>query len=159
MSVVAPSAPSAVWTTLTPSWELRTAKLMPRILLRRPSEIVSPEASSAAELIRYPDDNRANDLSVALSVRARVRCPPSAATLVAILIPILSSVGSGVSYLLRRIRAAKFCTQDNGWKLRSCTRTGNFPGSLPGFVGEQLSQRIHGAPEGILSARCVEREP
>ena len=70
---------------------------MPRIFARRPSEIVRPEASSAAVLIRYPEESRTSDLAVALSVRPSVRCAPSATTFVAMLIPILSSVGSGVS--------------------------------------------------------------
>ena len=46
------SAPSAVWTSETPSWALRTAWLVPRISARRPSDFTSPAASSAARLMR-----------------------------------------------------------------------------------------------------------
>ncbi len=50
-------APSAVWTTLTPSWALRVAWRRPLTWARRPWLMTSPDASSAALLMRYPEDS------------------------------------------------------------------------------------------------------
>ena len=73
IEVLSDSAPSAVCTTLVPSWVLRTAWVSPPICERRPSEIASPAASSAARLIRKPDDSRSSDLLIALFVVDRLR--------------------------------------------------------------------------------------
>ena len=67
------SAPSAVCTTLTPSWALRTATLRPPTCERRPSEIARPAASSAARLIRKPLDSFSSDLAIWPSVTDRLR--------------------------------------------------------------------------------------
>jgi len=67
------SAPSAVWTTLMPSWALRAATFRPPTWERRPSEIARPAASSAARLIRKPDDSFSSDLLRSFWVLLRLR--------------------------------------------------------------------------------------
>jgi hypothetical protein len=87
MAVVVPSAPSAVCTTLTASWVLRTAWVMPPICERRPSEIASPAASSAARLIREPEESRSSEVVRASLVVARLRWAFIATVLVVTLKP------------------------------------------------------------------------
>src|SRR5659263_146799 len=67
------SAPSAVCTTEMPSWALRTATLRPPTCERRPSEIARPAASSAARLMRKPDDSFSSDLARSFCVLDRLR--------------------------------------------------------------------------------------
>src|SRR5690606_31863725 len=67
------SAPSAVWIRLMPSWALRWACCRPRIWPRIFSEMARPAASSAARLIRRPDDSRSTDLPKAPALRLRLR--------------------------------------------------------------------------------------
>jgi hypothetical protein len=73
IEVTSLSEPSAVCATLTPSWVLRTATLMPPICERRPSEIERPAASSAARLMRKPLDSFSRDFDIWLSVTDRFR--------------------------------------------------------------------------------------
>jgi hypothetical protein len=68
-----PSAPSAVCTRLIPSWALRWATLNPPTFERRFSLMDSPAASSAARLIRYPEDSFSRDLDICVSVEVRLR--------------------------------------------------------------------------------------
>ena len=70
---VSVSPPSAVCTTLTPSWVLRTATLRPPICERRPSEIARPAASSAARLMRKPLESFSRDLLIWPWVTDRLR--------------------------------------------------------------------------------------
>ena len=70
---VSVSAPSAVCTTLTPSWVLRTATLRPPICERRPSEMARPAASSAARLMRKPLESFSSDLLIWPCVTDRLR--------------------------------------------------------------------------------------
>src|ERR1700716_3186228 len=67
------SAPSAVWTKLTPSWALAMAWLVPPISARRASDLTSPAASSAARLIRKPEDSFSRDFERAEDVVFRLR--------------------------------------------------------------------------------------
>ena len=66
MDCVSVSAPSAVWTTDVPSWALRTATVRPPICDFRPSLMARPAASSAARLMRKPDDSFSSELPTAL---------------------------------------------------------------------------------------------
>src|SRR6476620_2768780 len=104
MEVLSDSAPSAVCTTLVPSWVLRTAWVSPPICERRPSEIASPAASSAARLMRKPDDRRSSDLLIALFVVERLRYAFIAAMLVLTLRPTGFLLERGL--LPRCVRAA-----------------------------------------------------
>ncbi len=81
MLCVSVSAPSAVCTTEMPSWVLRTATFRPPICERRPSEMASPAASSAARLIRKPEESFSSDLLIWPSVTDRLRYALSAAML------------------------------------------------------------------------------
>ena len=58
MSFTPPRAPSATCTRLTPSSALREATFMPRIWVRISSLTARPAASSAARLMRRPDESR-----------------------------------------------------------------------------------------------------
>ena len=58
MLETSPSAPSAVWAKLMPSFELRTAWFMPRICAVIDEAMARPAASSLAELMRLPLDRR-----------------------------------------------------------------------------------------------------
>src|SRR5215212_10614813 len=74
-------APSAVWTSETPSWALRWAWPRPRIWARIFSEMARPAASSAARLMRKPELRRSID-SVTLPLTAvRLRWALNASTL------------------------------------------------------------------------------
>ena len=66
-------APSAVCTTEMPSWALRAATLSPPTCERRPSEIARPAASSAARLIRKPEESFSSDLDRSFCVLDRLR--------------------------------------------------------------------------------------
>ncbi|STY98514.1 Uncharacterised protein [Mobiluncus mulieris] len=57
------NAPSAVWITEMPSWALRTAWRLPPTWERKPSEIARPAASSAARLIRKPEESFSRDFA------------------------------------------------------------------------------------------------
>src|ERR1700709_1732301 len=105
IEVLSDSAPSAVCTTLVPSWVLRTAWVSPPICERRPSEIARPAASSAARLIRSADESRSSDLLIALFVVDRLRYAFIAAMLVLTLRPMMFLLGMGLSGS-RCIRAA-----------------------------------------------------
>src|SRR3569832_1849452 len=63
MFCAVPRAPSAICATLMPSWALDTAWVRPLIWLVRPWLIDRPAASSAALLIRRPEDSRSKALS------------------------------------------------------------------------------------------------
>src|SRR5450830_243084 len=76
------SAPSAVCTTEMPSWALRTPTLMPPICERMLSEIARPAASSAARLMRKPDESFSSDLLRLPCVVVRLRAALRAAMLV-----------------------------------------------------------------------------
>src|SRR3954451_23519872 len=95
IEVVSDSAPSAVCTTLVPSWVLRTAWVRPPICERRPSEMARPAASSAALLMRKPEDSRSSDLFIEFWVVLRLRYAFSAATLVLTLRPTVFLLGIG----------------------------------------------------------------
>ena len=84
MDCVSVSAPSAVWTTEMPSWVLRAATVRPPICDLRPSEMARPAASSAARLIRRPEERRSRLLLIAPWVEARLRYEFIAAMLVLI---------------------------------------------------------------------------
>ena len=73
MEVTSLRAPSAVWATEMPSWALRVATLRPPIWLRSDSLLTRPAASSAARLIRKPDDSFSSDLPRLPSVTERFR--------------------------------------------------------------------------------------
>ena len=64
-------APSAVWTIEIPSLAFLIAMLMPRICESIRVEIAKPAASSAAELIRLPDERRS--MAVSISLRDSIR--------------------------------------------------------------------------------------
>ena len=68
------SAPAAVWTSDTPSWALRLAWSTPLIWPWRLSLIVRPAASSAALLMRRPEESCwvvfSSDVSVVLRLFA-----------------------------------------------------------------------------------------
>jgi hypothetical protein len=55
---------------------------VPRIGARIPSEIARPAASSAARLIRRPDDSFSIDFDSAADVLTRLRCALNASTFV-----------------------------------------------------------------------------
>src|SRR3954447_22339984 len=74
-------APSAVWTSETPSWMLRWFCARPRIWPRIFSEMARPAASSAARLIRYPLDRRSIDCDTDSETWVRFRCALNASTL------------------------------------------------------------------------------
>ena len=65
-----------------PSWALRLAWAVPRIWARMPSEIARPAASSAARLMRRPDDSFSIDFESAIDVAERLRCALNASTFV-----------------------------------------------------------------------------
>ena len=67
------SAPSAVCTTEMPSSALRVACFSPLTWARSPCEITSPAASSAARLMRKPDDSFSKLLPSCRFVPARLR--------------------------------------------------------------------------------------
>src|SRR5438309_9332983 len=67
------SDPSAVCTKLTPSWALEMAWLVPPISARRLSDLTRPAASSAARLIRNPEDSFSRELVRASDVVLRLR--------------------------------------------------------------------------------------
>src|SRR3954469_11694570 len=82
MFCVVPSAPSAICATLMPSWAFETAWVSPLIWLDRPWLIDSPDASSAALLIRRPLDSRSKAEACEAWFAARLLYALSAATLV-----------------------------------------------------------------------------
>src|SRR3954453_22473642 len=65
-----------------PSWALRLAWAVPRIWARMPSEIARPAASSAARLMRRPDDSFSIDFDRPVAVAERLRCALNASTFV-----------------------------------------------------------------------------
>ena len=73
MVCVSFSAPSAVWMRLMPSWALLVAWFRPRIWARSFSEMARPAASSAARLIRRPEDRRSRLVDIAFCVPERLR--------------------------------------------------------------------------------------
>ena len=105
MLCVSVSAPSAVCTTEMPSWVLRTATLRPPICERRPSEMARPAASSAARLIRKPEESFSSDLLIWPSVTDRLRYALSAAMLLLTRRPTMFLLGR--AYIPRYVRAAK----------------------------------------------------
>src|SRR3954453_10112435 len=82
MFCVVPSAPSAICATLMPSWAFDTAWVRPLIWLVRPWLIDSPDASSAALLIRRPLDSCSKAEACEAWLAARLLYAFSAATLV-----------------------------------------------------------------------------
>src|SRR6478609_7273251 len=62
-----------------PSWALRAATFRPLTCERRPSEIARPAASSAARLMRKPDDSFSSDLLRSFCVLDRLRYELTAA--------------------------------------------------------------------------------
>src|SRR6478752_5323145 len=66
-------APSAVWATEMPSWALRAPTLRPPTCERRPSEMARPDASSAARLMRKPEDSFSSDFDIWPCVTDRLR--------------------------------------------------------------------------------------
>src|SRR3954447_4811758 len=88
-----------------PSWVLRAATLRPPICERRPSEMASPAASSAARLIRKPEDSFSSDLLICPSVTDRLRYALSAAMLLLTRRPTVFLLGREV--LPRYVRASK----------------------------------------------------
>ena len=67
------SAPSADWTSDTPSSELRLAWATPRIWARIFSEMARPAASSAARLMRRPDESFSIDFDMLIAVADNCR--------------------------------------------------------------------------------------
>src|SRR5919198_1645015 len=76
--------PSAVCTIETPSWMLRWACARPRICARIFSEMPRPAASSAALLMRRPDERRSIDLETLSEVIDSRRCASIASMLLLI---------------------------------------------------------------------------
>src|SRR5512132_2391839 len=105
MLCVSVSAPAAVCTTEMPSWVLRTATVSPPICERRPSEIASPAASSAARLMRKPEESFSSDLLIWPSVTDRLRYALSAAMLLLTRRPTMFLLGRDLA--LRHVRAAE----------------------------------------------------
>src|SRR3954470_10972802 len=105
MLCVSVSAPSAVCTTEMPSWVLRTATLRPPICERRPSEMARPAASSAARLMRKPEESFSRDLLIWPSVTDRLRYALSAAMLLLTRRPTMFLLGR--AFLPRYVRAAE----------------------------------------------------
>src|SRR4051794_6626176 len=105
MLCVSVSAPSAVCTTEMPSWVLRTATFRPPICERRPSEMARPAASSAARLMRKPEESFSSDLLIWPSVTDRLRYALSAAMLLLTRRPTMFLLGR--AFLPRYVRAAE----------------------------------------------------
>src|SRR5215212_10402660 len=101
MLCVSVSAPSAVCTTEMPSWVLRTATFRPPIWERRPSEMARPAASSAARLMRKPEESFSRDLLIWPSVTDRLRYALSAAMLLLTRRPTMFLLGRDVHPPLR----------------------------------------------------------
>jgi hypothetical protein len=74
-------APSAVWTSEMPSWALRCDCARPPICARIFSLMARPAASSAARLMRYPEDSFSIALAALPAVAVRLRCELNASTL------------------------------------------------------------------------------
>src|SRR3954447_11015684 len=74
-------APSAVWTSETPSDELRWAWARPRIWARIFSEMARPAASSAARLMRWAELRRSIDSDTLALTFERLRWALNASTL------------------------------------------------------------------------------
>ncbi|OPZ31953.1 MAG: hypothetical protein BWY99_02859 [Synergistetes bacterium ADurb.BinA166] len=70
MEWVSLRAPSAVWIIDMPSWLFRTAWSSPRTWARIFSDMASPAASSAAELMRSPVESLLMDFSSCMLVTA-----------------------------------------------------------------------------------------
>src|SRR4051794_4569937 len=96
MLCVSVSAPSAVCTTEMPSWVLRTATFRPPICERRPSEMARPAASSAARLMRKPEESFSSDFCICPSVTERLRYALSAEMLLLTRRPIVFLLGRGL---------------------------------------------------------------
>ena len=101
MLCVSVSAPSAVCTTEMPSWVLRTATFRPPIWDRRPSEMARPAASSAARLMRKPEESFSSDLLIWPSVTDRLRYELSAAMLVLTRRPMVFLLGRTIPTCIR----------------------------------------------------------
>ena len=86
------SAPSAVCATEMPSWALRVACLSPEIWARRFWEMTRPAASSAARLMRNPEESFSRLLPIEVFVLDRLRQALKAATLLLIRMVVQSSV-------------------------------------------------------------------
>ena len=82
MFCTVPSEPSAIWATLMPSCTLLLAWVRPLIWLVRPWLIARPDESSAALLMRRPDESWANALFRFVWFMFRLLYAFSAATLV-----------------------------------------------------------------------------
>src|SRR4051812_14846376 len=93
---VSVSAPSDVCTTEMPSCVLRTATFRPPICERRPSEMARPAASSAARLMRKPEDSFSSDFCICPSVTDRLRYALSAAMLLLTRRPMVFLLGRGL---------------------------------------------------------------
>src|SRR4051794_14621103 len=137
MLCVSVSAPSAVCTTEMPSWVLRTATLSPPICERRPSEMASPAASSAARLMRKPEESFSSDLLIWPSVTDRLRYALSAAMLLLTRRPMVILLGRGLP-AASVLRAKRSLTGHYGRDGGALRRTGVFStpvrssGSRPG---------------------------
>jgi hypothetical protein len=81
------SAPSAVWTIEMASWAFRVAWFRPRTCARSFSLMARPAASSAARLMRRPDESFSTDLPKAMAVIPRFRWALRASMLVLIRTP------------------------------------------------------------------------
>ena len=88
--------PSAVCTSEMPSCALRLACAVPRIWARMPSEIARPAASSAARLMRRPEESFSIDFDIPTEVADRLRWALNASTLVLTLSAMRSSLIPGV---------------------------------------------------------------
>src|SRR5919112_1539080 len=101
---VSVSAPSDVCTTEMPSCVFRTATLRPPICDRRPSEIARPAASSAARLMRKPEESFSSDLLIWPSVTDRLRYALSAAMLLLTRRPTMFLLGQGFLHPAASVR-------------------------------------------------------
>src|ERR671930_126718 len=112
--------PSAVCTIETPSWMLRWACARPRICARIFSEMPRPAASSAALLMRRPDERRSIDLETLSEVIDRRRC----ASIASMLLLIRRDMGGWSPFL--RSDAARGAARRSG-------HVGELGGSLRGL--------------------------
>src|SRR5215213_9713355 len=108
-----------------PSWVLRTATFRPPICERRPSEMASPAASSAARLMRKPEDSFSRDLLIWPSVTDRLRYALSAAMLLLTRRPMVILLGRGLP-AASVLRAKRSLTGHYGRDGRALRRTGVF---------------------------------
>src|SRR2546423_3777049 len=121
-----PRAPSAVCTTLMPSWALRAATCRPPIWDCGPWLIDRPAASSAARLIRSPEDSFSSEFFMALSVEDRLRYALTAAMLLLIrrlMVFLLDQCHAGPSMVrLSRYRRPGGRLEDSAGRFRRSRR-------------------------------------